>query len=254
MSHNTHTAASHCCCLHFNTKHTLLQQRSTVGHDTLAFAGSNSLYTGHSNLTPGSLIGVMLSQELGCMCVCVCVCGKKSTDSTQIQKMSVVTGTVVVTTATASCTQHRCKQCQLEATACFSCCCCCLGCFFCCCSLRMPPPASPHLAAAGVVAGHHIVNLLRIKLPVVCAGKLDAWLCDWQHVLTGGGLQRAKGIEARRRATNIGRRACACTVVLIVQCLIFLHDCYCCCCCKYSSTQPAHTHVPHSRRRVLVLS
>jgi len=45
---------------------TFEQQRSSLGHETEAFAGSNSLKAGHSNLTPGSVMGVMSSHELGC--------------------------------------------------------------------------------------------------------------------------------------------------------------------------------------------
>jgi hypothetical protein len=45
---------------------TFEQQRSSFGHELPAFAGSNSLKAGHTNWTPGSLMGVTSSQELGC--------------------------------------------------------------------------------------------------------------------------------------------------------------------------------------------
>jgi len=50
---------------------------------------------------------------------------------------------------------------------------------------------TPHLTAAVVVTGHHILKLLWVKLPVVRASKPDTRLGDWQDVVTGGSLQRS---------------------------------------------------------------
>lgn len=64
-----------------------------------------------------------------------------------------------------------------------------------------------YLAAAVVVTGQDVVDLLGIKLPVVGTGKPDAGLGDGQHVATGCGLGR-RSTEHRAQSTAQGMHVC----------------------------------------------